>query len=178
MLSPKKHGQVSFNKKDYQDAVLVFKTATPHNTTTSTHTGGKKYSSSSNKKESCSQKNNFIVWSYLLEICYAGMKRRALKAKDDCSFWLSEKHRKGFSKINNGLQSSLHVCIISHPRLIQSLITNDCIAVRFDYEIRGVNTEQRQKVLLHVYVRKLHIDMQKNTLLGFTWNTTKNDLSA
>ena len=38
-LSPKNHGQVIFDKKGYQDAVLVSFTATSPAITTSTHTG-------------------------------------------------------------------------------------------------------------------------------------------
>ena len=38
-LSPKNHGQVSFDKKGDQDAVLVQFTATPPDITTAYHTG-------------------------------------------------------------------------------------------------------------------------------------------
>ena len=52
------------------------------------------------------------------------MKRRALKDKDGCSFWLSEKHRKGFSKINDSVKSSLQKCMESHQHVIKYPIKN------------------------------------------------------
>ena len=57
-------------------------------------------------------------------ICNVGMKRRALKAKDDCSFCSSEKCSKGFSKLNGSVKSSLQKFIIYHPHVIQSPIEN------------------------------------------------------
>ena len=39
-LPPKNHSQVSFDKKGYQDAVLVLFTATPPAINTANHTGG------------------------------------------------------------------------------------------------------------------------------------------
>ena len=43
MLSPKHHGQVSFDKKGYQDAVIVSFTAKPPTITTAIHTGEQIY---------------------------------------------------------------------------------------------------------------------------------------
>ena len=50
-MKPKKHGQVGFDKKCYQDAVLVSFTATPPDITTVTHTGERIYSPSSSKSK-------------------------------------------------------------------------------------------------------------------------------
>ena len=61
-----------------------------------------------------------------------GTSRQALKAKQDFSFWLSAKHRKIFSKINDGIKSSLQKWVISHPCVIQYHIENDYITVNFD----------------------------------------------
>ena len=96
------------------------------------------------------------------------MKRRALKAKDDCSFWSSGKRRKGFSKINNSVKYSLQRWIIYHPRIIQYPIENDYITVKFDGVVRGVKTELRHKVLLRLSIPKLHIDMLKKDDTGFS----------
>ena len=85
------------------------------------------------------------------------MKRRSLKSKQYFSFWSSAKHRKGFSKINDSVKSSLQKWIISHPHVIQYAITNDYITVKFDDGNGGVKTEIRQEVLLQVSVHELHI---------------------
>ena len=50
ILSPKHHGQVSFDKKGYQDTVLVSFTATRPDITTATHAAGKIYYTSSIKR--------------------------------------------------------------------------------------------------------------------------------
>ena len=88
------------------------------------------------------------------------MKWRALKARYDCSFLSSAKRCEQFSKINNSVKSSLQKWIISHPRVIQSTISNDYITFKFDDVIIGVNTELRHKVLLQLSVYELHIYMQ------------------
>ena len=106
------------------------------------------------------------------------MKQRVLKAKDDCSSWSSGKHCKIFSKINDSVKSSLRKWTISHPHVIKSCIENDYIVVKFDDGIRGSNTELRQKVLLQVSVHEVHMDIKKNTLLGFPLHTTKNEWSV
>ena len=106
-----------------------------------------------------------------------GIKWRALKAKQDCSFWSSAKPRKGFSKINYSVKYSLQRWIISHPHVIQSHISNDCITVKFDGENGGVNTELLQKVILRVSVRELHTYILK-MLVGFPWNGVRKDFSV
>ena len=95
------------------------------------------------------------------------MKRRALKAKQDFSFWLSAKSRKYCSKINNSVKSALQKWIISHPHVIKSTIEYNYITVKLDDGYRPVNTEVRQKVFLQISFRELHKDMQKNMLLVF-----------
>ena len=60
------------------------------------------------------------------------MKPRALKAKDDFSFWSSAKLCKEFSKINDTFKSELQKWIISHPHVIPYPIANDYITVKFD----------------------------------------------
>ena len=94
------------------------------------------------------------------------MKRRALKTKDGCSFWTSEKRRKGFSKINYSVKSYFHKWVISHSLMIQFPIENYYIRVKFDNVLRGVNIELRQKMLLQVSVREVHIYMQKKAIGG------------
>ena len=100
------------------------------------------------------------------------MKQRALKSKDDCSFWSSAKRRRQFSKINDSVKSSIQNEIISHPSVIKSPIEIYYIAVKFDDGIRGVNTELRQKVILQVSFHELHIGMQKNAT-GFSMKYDK-----
>ena len=106
------------------------------------------------------------------------MKRWALKAKQDCSFWSSEKCRKGFSKINYSVKFALQKWIIYHPHVIQYTIANDYIKVRFYDGHVGVKTKLCQNVLIQVSVRELHIDILKNMLLGFPWNMTKKEFTV
>ena len=96
------------------------------------------------------------------------MKRHALKAKQDCLFWSSAKLRKVFSKNNDSVNSSLQMWIIYHPRVIQYLIVNYYIAVNFDDGNIGAKNELRQKVLLQVSVRELHIEILKKYATGFS----------
>ena len=67
------------------------------------------------------------------------MKRRGLKAKQDCSFWSSIKCRKILSKINNSVKSYVKKRIISYPHVIKYPIKNDYIAVNIDNGNGGVN---------------------------------------
>ena len=53
------------------------------------------------------------------------MKQRAMKAKDDYSFWSSTKRREGYSKTNDIINYYLQKWIISHAHVIQYTITND-----------------------------------------------------
>ena len=101
------------------------------------------------------------------------MKRRALNAKDDFSFWSSEMFCKGFKKINDSAKSSLKKWIISRPNIIQYHIRNDYIKVNFDAVIRGVNTELSRKVLLQVSVCKIYTDTQKKHATGFSMEYNK-----
>ena len=71
------------------------------------------------------------------KLCDVGLKWRALKAKQDCLFWSSEKLRKGYSKINNIFKSYLQKWIISHPRVIHSPIEKDYIKVKSYGRNRG-----------------------------------------
>ena len=126
-----------FLQKGYQDAVLVSFTATPPNITIDNHTGGGGVSSLlSIKRKYISKKIYSSFGVTYREVRDFGMKFRALEAKDDCSFWSSGKRRKGFSKINNSVNSSLQRWIIYHPRIIQYPIENDYITVKFDDVIR------------------------------------------
>ena len=47
--------------------------------------------------------------------------------------------------------------ILSHSRMIQSPIENDCIKVKFHYGNGGVKTELHLKVLIQVSVRGIYI---------------------
>ena len=95
------------------------------------------------------------------------MNRRALKAKDYCLFWSSSKCCKGFSKINDNVNSLVQKWIIFHPRVIPSPIENYYITGKFDTINGGVNTELSNKFLLRVSVHEVHIEMQKN-VTGFS----------
>ena len=106
-LSPKKHGQVSFDKKGYQDAVLVLFTAKPSVITTANHTG-EQISSPSSSKMTVFATTLFSLFGVTYrKIRDVRMKRQALKAKDYRSFWPFEKCRKVFSKINDRVKSYL-----------------------------------------------------------------------
>ena len=94
-LSQKRHVQASF-KKGHQDVVLVPFTVTTPSITKAINT---RYQISS---PFSSEKNVFTT-----KLCSSfgithrknsdvGMKKRALKAKQDCSFWSCGKIRKGF----------------------------------------------------------------------------------
>ena len=50
---------------------------------------------------------------------------------------------------------------LSHTHVTQYTIEKYYITVKFDYGIRGVKTELRQKVLIQVYVYELHAYMLK-----------------
>ena len=55
-VPPKKHGQVNFDKKGYQDALLVLFTATTLAITTDTQTGERIYSPKPNTRKGFSTK--------------------------------------------------------------------------------------------------------------------------
>ena len=114
-LSPKNHGQVSFDKRGYLDAVLVSFTATPPEINTPTF-------SSKRKGFAIKLRSSFVV-TYR-KISDVGMKLRSLKDKDYCSFCSSTKCGKGLSKINNSVKSFLQRWIISHPHVIQYTIAS------------------------------------------------------
>ena len=79
----------------------------------------------SSKREGSSAKLHSEFGVTYLKIHDVWMKRRALKAKEDFSFWSSAKICKGLSKIIDGVKSFLQRGIICHPRLIQSPISNN-----------------------------------------------------
>ena len=81
---------------------------------------------------------------------------------------MSEKCHKGFSEINDSVNSSLQKWIIFLPHVIQSNIENDYITVNFDDGNGGVKNEIRQNVPLQVYVNELHKDMLKIYYTGFS----------
>ena len=72
------------------------------------------------------------------------MKWRVLKSKQDCAFWSSEKYCGGFTNINDSVESDLQKWILSHPRVIQSPITNYYIKLKLYGKNRGTNTELHQ----------------------------------
>ena len=96
------------------------------------------------------------------------MKRQSLKAKQYYLFWLYEKFRIGFSKIDDSVKYALQKWIISHSHVIQSTISNYYIKLKLDYENWGEKTELRQKVHLWLYVHDIHIGMQKKDDTGFS----------
>ena len=80
-VSSKNHGQVSFNKKIYYDAILVLFTATPYFITTSTNTGEKIFSPSSNMRKVFATKLHSSFGVTYHNIRYIGTKRWALNDK-------------------------------------------------------------------------------------------------
>ena len=96
------------------------------------------------------------------------MKQRELKAKQDCSFLLSSKHRKCFSNIICSVNSPLQKWIIYHPCVIQSRIENSYVKVEL-YEVNeGAKTELRHKVLLQISVHEICIYVLKKNAIGFS----------
>ena len=139
-LSSKRHGQVSFDKRWYQDEILVSFTAKYRKITIAINTG-KQISSllSSKRKVFDTELHSSVGVTYRKFFDFV-MKLRALKSKDDCSCWSSEKRLKEFSKINDSVMSSLQNWMISHLHVMQYLIANDYITVKFVDGIRWVNT--------------------------------------
>ena len=101
------------------------------------------------------------------------MKRQALNAQQDCSFWLYATCCEAFLKTNDSVKSSLQKWIIYNSYVIQSTIANDYIKVKFDDRNRGLKTEPHQKVILQVSGHELHIDIPNKTLLRFPWYMKK-----
>ena len=66
------------------------------------------------------------------KFCDVGIKWRELKSEQDYLFWSSAKLCKGFSKINDSVNSSLQKWIISHPNLINYYTANGYINVKID----------------------------------------------
>ena len=81
-------------------------------------------------------------------MCDVVMRRRALKAQQDCSYWSSTNFCKGFSKINDSFKYFLQKWIISHPNAIQSSIANYFIKIRFDDGNGLVKIELHQEALI------------------------------
>ena len=120
-FSPKNHGQVNFNKKDYQDEFLVLLIEAPLGITTATPNGKQIYSPFSSKSNAFSKKLHSSFGVTYHKINDAGMKQKTLKANDDCSFRSFAKCRKLFKKINDSAKYSLqkgitcHPCVINYP---------------------------------------------------------------
>ena len=144
-----------------EDTVIVLFTATPFNITIDIHSGEKISSASSIKRKVFATKLHSSFGVSYHKFRDVGMKRQALKDKDDCLFWSSTKRRKEFSKINDSVKSELQEWIITYIHVIQTPIENYYITVKFDVVNIVVNTELFQRVLLQVSVRELHIDMLK-----------------
>ena len=86
-LSPKHHGQVSFDKKGYQDSVLASFTTTPHAITTANNAREQIYPSSSISRKGFTATLHSSFGVTYQTICDVGIKRLELKAKDYCSLW-------------------------------------------------------------------------------------------
>ena len=84
MLSPKNHGQVSFDQNNNQDAVLLSFTETLPNITTDTHTREQISSPLSSKRKYFATKLCSSFGVNYQKICDVVMKRQSLKSKDDC----------------------------------------------------------------------------------------------
>ena len=80
--------------KSYQNSVLVSFTATPPNITTDIHTGEQISSPLSIKRKAFEAKLGSSFDIFYQKIRDIGIKRQALKAKYDCSFWSSAKRPK------------------------------------------------------------------------------------
>ena len=71
-------------------------------------------------------------------------------------------------QINDIVKSILQEGIISHPHMNNFPSTNNYIKVEFDDGNWGVKNKLCQKVLLQVYIFKLHIDMLSTDSTGFS----------
>ena len=105
------------------------------------------------------------------------MKWKALKDKEDCSFWSSTNCCKYVSNTIDSVKSAYQKWIISHPHVIHFPIAYDCIKMNFDDGNIGSKTELCQRVLLQVSICELHIDMQNKYSTGFPWHMVKRGLS-
>ena len=85
--------------KNYQDAVLVSCTVRPYNITTAIYTEEKIYSPYSDKRKGFATKLSSSFGVTYRKIRDVGMKQRALKAKQNISFWSSAKRHYFFQKI-------------------------------------------------------------------------------
>ena len=72
------------------------------------------------------------------------------------------------SIINDSVKSYLQTWIISHPHVIKYPIANDYSTVNFNDGNGGTKTELRQKVLIQVSVRELHVGILKEYATAFS----------
>ena len=93
-VSPKNPCQVSFDKKGDQNEVLVSFTATPLNINTDIYTVEQISSPLSRNSKTFDTKLRSLFGVTYRKIRGIIIIRRALKARYDCSFWLSEKLHK------------------------------------------------------------------------------------
>ena len=114
-----------FWQKGYQDSILVSFTATPPSITAATHNGEQIFSPLSSKRKGFATKLCSSFGVTYQKMRHVGMKRRALKSKQDYSFWSCTKRRKLFSTFNDSIKFSLQKWIIYRPCVIQSPIAND-----------------------------------------------------
>ena len=80
--------------------------------TASNHAREKISSPLSSKRRGFATKLRSLFGVTYQKSCDFGMKRRELKAKEDCSFWSSAKRHKGLLKINDSLKYSFRKWII------------------------------------------------------------------
>ena len=72
------------------------------------------------------------------------------------SQWNKKAKRKGHSKINERIKLNLYTCITRHPKVVQSLISNDCLKVLLDDQ---TETQLVPILLLKASVRELHLGL-------------------
>ena len=172
-LSSKKHVQISFDKIGYYDSLLVLFATTPPSIYIDAHTGEDISYPLIKVRNYLSTTLHYPFVVSHHKICDVGPKLRALKAKQDSSFWSSVKYLKLFSKIDDLVKYFLQKLILSHPHLIQYPIANDFIQVDMDDGNGLTNMEVRQKVLFKVPVRELHMEMKNKYSYGFPWHVIK-----
>ena len=81
----------------------------------------------------------------------AESKRRVIRVVN--ILWTNKTKRKGNSKINEQIKRNLYTWIKSHPKVVQSPISNYCLEVILDDQ---TEPQLVPKLLLQVSVRELH----------------------
>ena len=105
------------------------------------------------RKSLCLFTNIFIVKNKTEKRRIEAAKYKCRAMKMGNSLWTKKKKRRGHSKINEQIKRNLYSCIICHPQVVQSPISNYCLKVMFDYH---TDHQVVPKLLPQVSVKELH----------------------